>query len=622
MIISSALNTPSKRQTILSKAVRKSKVNIAILLLFSGLATAQVQTQSTSAYDSTPPEQSQLEYEVPPVSERSNLLQDNTKVAVTKLELYEIIPQGNEARKRLVTDFTVNDKMAEFLGEFKGQVSFNELRRIANELTQYYRGTGELLTRVFIPAQTVKDGVFTLAVLKGTLGKVNVSGNQSIDTKVFQDAFKSQRGQVIQRDAAESALLRVQNLLPGVSSIGVFSPGDSLGQSDITIEITGEDKTSGYAFIDNHGSAFTGEFRAGIHVDNNNFFGIRDKLSIDIIANEKPEGNDESARVCCIGGFKYEALTSSLQHSFGIEAFRTTYDVGDVGDLSLAALLLSGESTRTRLFGTFHQTVSRATTTSYSYGFSNIKAENFVFDPNLQTNRNTSLDELAELDVAFQFTNFTKGGSVYYGKVLGVLEVQDGVFSLPSEFLGYDSEANEPKGDAIAGLAPSRVGANNGDSFRITSDLNAIYKVSEALRFKVRLNAQFSDDILVAVQQISLAGPTAVRAYPSGAYVADKGAVLSADFIYNVSPYAAISAFFDAAHGQKNAIDDANREEIANFGGYGLGLELRYKNTVTFNLTAAWAHNVDENDLNLGQGGREAAGRDKPQVFGSLVVKF
>ena len=451
---------------------------------------------------------------------------------------------------------------------------------------------------------------------------MNVSGNTAVDESVFQAAFESQRGLVIQRDDAESALLRVQNLLPGVSSIGVFSPGDSLGQSDITIEVTGEDKLSGYAFVDNHGSAFTGELRAGLHFEVNNLFGFRDKLTADVIVNEKPVNNDEESDICCIGGVKYEVLTKSLRHSFGFEIFRTTYDVGDVGNLQLAALRLSGESTRTRVFGNYHATLSRSTTGTYSYGVSRVKAENFVFDPNLLQDRNTSLDDLAEIDVGYQFTLFSEGGSIYYGRVLGVFEAQDGGLSSLSELLGYDPDANISTDPDAPFLAPSRVGATEGDSFRVTTDLNAVYKLSEAFRVKLRLNAQFSNDILVAVQQISLGGPTAVRAYPAGAYVADKGGVVSADFIYNFNQYASISAFYDVAHGQKNAFNDANQEDNANFGGYGLGLELRYKNTATFNLTAAWAQGVDDDDLNLGQGGREASGRDEPQIFGSLVVKF
>lgn len=223
------LSNSQSSNIIMKKTFRKTKAVMLLPLVLSALVNAQVQSQSTSSYESEPSAQNVLNYDIPPVSERADLMEENTQVAVSMLQLYEIVPQGSQARKDLVTDSVINQKLSDFVNEFDGKISFNDLRRIANALTTHYRDSGELLTRVFIPAQTVKEGVFTLAVLKGTLGKVNVSGNDAVENSVFQSAFADQKGKVIKRDLAESALLRVQNLLPGVSSIGVFSPGDTLG---------------------------------------------------------------------------------------------------------------------------------------------------------------------------------------------------------------------------------------------------------------------------------------------------------------------------------------------------------------------------------------------------------
>ena len=71
----------------------------------------------------------------------------------------------------------------------KRGLTLGQIDAIAEQLTIYYRKRGFFLTKVYIPAQEVRDGVVGLTVLEGKLGKVSVSGNQRYKSKLIAEAF-------------------------------------------------------------------------------------------------------------------------------------------------------------------------------------------------------------------------------------------------------------------------------------------------------------------------------------------------------------------------------------------------------------------------------------------------
>src|SRR5690606_23868403 len=58
------------------------------------------------------------------------------------------------------------------------ELNLYQLNAAADAITEFYRDQGYNLARAVVPPQKVEDGVVTLAVVEGRLGKVIFSGNK------------------------------------------------------------------------------------------------------------------------------------------------------------------------------------------------------------------------------------------------------------------------------------------------------------------------------------------------------------------------------------------------------------------------------------------------------------
>ena len=144
------------------------------------------------------------------------------------------------------------------------EVTLGILSLMAQEITAYYAQEGYILARAFIPEQEIKDGVVTIQVLEGRVGKVKVMGNQRFDTEDILDRMKPvQEEPIFQKDTLEKTLLQLNDIV-GFNSKTTLKPGQEFGTSDVLLEVI-ESRPFRISFDgDNFGSRFTGEQRYGI----------------------------------------------------------------------------------------------------------------------------------------------------------------------------------------------------------------------------------------------------------------------------------------------------------------------------------------------------------------------
>ena len=234
-------------------------------------------------------------------------------------------------------------------------------------------------------------------------------------------------------------------------------------------------------------------------------------------------------------------------------------------------------------------------------------------------------DRVPEWDLSYTFT-LRDDIDVYYGQVAFIYERPEGFpFPIPSKWVGY---SNERQRNAIGQLVtPSRLGADDTNSVRLSGDLNTlISSVSDFVRFKGRFAFQYSNDILAPVQQFSLAGPFGVRAYPSGSFLADSGALASLDVQFPVNQDLELSVFYDIGYGSVNDLDRTAAFD-ATIQGAGVGVNYRYSDKLIIQLSAAHGLGISDGvdgqpGPNLRNGGEEVTGRDENQVFASLIFNF
>lgn len=69
---------------------------------------------------------------------------------------------------------------------YREEMSIGQLQEVANKLTDFYRESGLVIAQVFLPEQTIEDGVVTLHVLEGDLGGTVVEGNKDYSASLLK----------------------------------------------------------------------------------------------------------------------------------------------------------------------------------------------------------------------------------------------------------------------------------------------------------------------------------------------------------------------------------------------------------------------------------------------------
>ena len=142
------------------------------------------------------------------------------------------------------------------------QLTLGDLDELADSISTAYLRAGYPLVRVYVPAQTMADGVVKLAVVEARYGKV-VLDNQS---KVKDGPLKAtlaplQSGQPVSNYTLERSLLLLSDI-PGAQASSAIQPGDQPGTSDLMVGVTSAPRYTGTLGVDDYGNEYTGRARA------------------------------------------------------------------------------------------------------------------------------------------------------------------------------------------------------------------------------------------------------------------------------------------------------------------------------------------------------------------------
>lgn len=152
-------------------------------------------------------------------------------------------------------------------------VTLASLREAAENLEARFREKGYFLTRVFVPPQQVKDGLFEVQVIEGYLSAVYVDGapNDTLRQRIETIAAPLLNKRPIDLATIERALLLI-NDLPGVVGTSLLRQGADLGASEIVVTVAAIPDTHILTF-NNTGSRTVGPGTVGINSTFYNPFG-------------------------------------------------------------------------------------------------------------------------------------------------------------------------------------------------------------------------------------------------------------------------------------------------------------------------------------------------------------
>lgn len=207
-----------------------------------------------------------------------NVIIPERKAAIaTPKDSAQIAPDGAQGIKFMLKDlrFTGQTVLSEaelksaYAGMIGTTISLDKAWVIAAQVTDKYRTEGYFLSRAYVPAQTIDDGILTIAVVEGFIEDVRVTSEQGGSRSQLLEKWireiKSRKP--LKTEDLESALLEL-NAAGGINYRAVLLPPKKTsgvdGAADLEL-VQEKSKGSGYVQADNYGSRFLGvhELRAG-----------------------------------------------------------------------------------------------------------------------------------------------------------------------------------------------------------------------------------------------------------------------------------------------------------------------------------------------------------------------
>jgi hemolysin activation/secretion protein len=214
------------------------------------------------------------------------------------------------------------------------QLTLSELRVMAAKIEQEYRSNGYFVAQAYLPAQDIRNGAVTIAVLEGQYGQVRLQNQTAVSGALAGGLLGGlNSGDTVAREPLESRLLLLSDL-PGVYVKSTLVPGTTPGTADLLVDVTPGQRISGSIDADNAGSRYTGQNRIGATVNLNEPFGVGDVASLRVLTSGDGLNYARAAYQRQFGraraGVAYSKLAYKLGEEFESLQARGTAEIASV----------------------------------------------------------------------------------------------------------------------------------------------------------------------------------------------------------------------------------------------------------------------------------------------------
>jgi len=164
--------------------------------------------------------------------------------------------------------------------EYRGEkLTMAELNAVAGRITTYYRRHGYLLSRAYVPAQSVRDYTVEIGVIEGHLAEIDVTNTSPLSGHVITKHLEHLRStSAVEGQTIERSLLLLSEL-PGVEVRSTLMPGATVGTSNLDVQVHGTARFNGSIDADSFGNRYTGQYRGGGTLNVNDPFHHGDLLT-------------------------------------------------------------------------------------------------------------------------------------------------------------------------------------------------------------------------------------------------------------------------------------------------------------------------------------------------------
>ena len=440
------------------------------------------------------------EKKVPNASE--NLNQLNEKILTV---------DEDKILKVLVKDFKIdgnkryNDELLLSLinENINKELDYNALLNVTTSLSNYYRSQGYLAT-AYLPPQDIKNGVVNIKITEAILGKItfNVDEGQKLNISKekirLKILYKVEDGGGLNISQLDKNI-RNFNRTPGINAIAQLEEGKKFGETDVIVTASNTKTISGSSLADNTGSRSSGTGKITNTINMDGLFNLGERFSFTNVAtgNNFIDGKQSEES-------NYYAMSTSFPMGYN----------GMQGTLRLSKM-------EYKLSAPFDSTIPSGYSTEYNFTLTrplieklskNLNATFLIsrndYVNNLSTGNNSNKDMTkATMNFGYDFTDTKLGGGVNYGLfgfTLGKLDVSDNSANFITDQAGAD---------------------NNGRNLKAIFNYNRLQKITDKTNMLLKFNGQLAADNLDGAEQLTLGGPSGVRAYASSEGAGDAGFV-------------------------------------------------------------------------------------------------
>ncbi len=419
-----------------------------------------------------------------------------------------------------------NDVLRPYLQPVIGQtVHLADLIAIAEAIEGRYHQDGYVLTRVFVPTQSVNDGTFQISVVEGYVAAVAVQGgDQTVRDRVEKLLGPVTQSRPLTLSTLEAALLTA-NKLPGVTAAGLLRPSATeQGASELVVTVN-EQPISGGVTADNMGAATTGRWT--IAADATAASPLGDGGVVGLNASANP--SDPASRYS-VGGRYTAPLPLLAGQTYTLTAMGAHGEPG--GTVSNLSLVTNSTSFGART--TVPLLVSRQNELSVDAGLTVQSSD--VTTAGAPANH----DEWRVADAALTYLN-----NGWQGGVTSVtVDIAQGLPGMGATH----SYAPAAPGTDTGALATGRT-----DFTKYTVQIRRVQGITEKISAALLLSGQYSPVHPVLGELVSFGGQQIGRGYDPGAITGDYGAGADLEVRYDLNPSwfysdaAQIYAFLDGA---------------------------------------------------------------------------
>lgn len=523
--------------------------------------------QNSFAPDVEPKEVPSIQH---PVAENGRPAQSSPDDAlVRKIDVTRFVIQGMSKQSGIQED-TLLALVADGQGK---RLSFTELNALANRITNHYASLGYDLALAFLPAQEIQDGVVTLAVVEGVVGKVSVENSTKYPLATAEQALQSLRpGDVVRRQNLEQHLLLLTDV-PGVDVSGVLRAGGKPGETDIVVKLRPATALRNAVDFDNFGSKSTGIYRMGISMAIPSARTLGEQLSVRAVTTGSGMNLANVAWQIPLGGLsdKLTLSATTLRYKLG-DAFQYLNATGTANSVSANWTHIFARNYQSGLYGSFDLTRRMLHDNKET--------------PFLQTSKSANV-------ITVSLNGYVNGE----GRLANALAY------------GLSLTAGNTKLDST----DSTAGAPQGSFNHINSHLS--YQIPMSGRWSAMLSgySQHATQNQDSSERLSLGGPTGVRAYPSGEGAGDRGVVASAELRYLLTNTWQLSSFYDTGFSTVQANPASTALNQRHLAGAGIGVQYSLPRAARLRTSLAWRVTDDAAQLDADR---------KPRVWVSGVIYF